>query len=118
LCPTLQQCLIVQAVYFCSEGPAAIQHALLLALLAGTTFTPTPSTKITTRTCRQCHQNVLLSEEFEIVCLLGWAGFHEVLALSIQPGDLEDVDDVVNVKLAVSPDQLNRSRNDYFQDLR
>lgn len=59
---------------------------------------PPPRTQITSWTRTQRTQQILLCEEGEKAVFGGWTRFHEVAALGVEAGDLEDVEHVVDVE--------------------
>src|SRR5215203_770118 len=68
-------------------------------------WSPERHREIATGTGRNRTEEVDLGQELEIVAFPGWAGFHEIAVILVKPSDLEDVEDVVDVRLVEMPGQ-------------
>jgi hypothetical protein len=56
--------------------------------------------QVAARTGRKCHEEVDFCEELEVVAWLCRTGLHKVLVITVEPGALEDIDDVVHVEFS------------------
>ena len=65
--------------------------------------------EISTGTGRNRAEQVDLGQELEVIAFFGWAGFHEVAVILVESSDLEDVQDVVDVRLVEMPGQHGAS---------
>lgn len=93
LAPTIQHHLsIPQPQDLDPQGSTSLQHS------GRTLLTPTVNTQITTWTRRHCHEQIRLGEERQVRVLRCRRGLHEVLAVLVEAGDLEDVQDVMDIR--------------------